>query len=180
MYYEEAKVREYTRKDRPYYQVYLGYDSAFKKEEDIAVIRIKDLKELESNINPELIDSYKDKITDLTKENLQLKKDLQELQQDKEKLISERSSIIEEANVEIKKASEKIIEEQEVHKKELSELNSKLNNEKDFSKALLIAMNDLNKRSFFSRLINKEPNSVKTVLELKPVEIDVKDISEDK
>lgn len=41
-------------------------------------------------------------------------------------------------------------------------------------------MNDLNKRSFISRLINKEPDSVKKILELKPVEIDVNDISKDK
>lgn len=180
MYYEEAKVREYKRKDRPYYQVYLGYDSNFIKEEDVVIIRNKDLKELESKANPELIDSYKDKITDLSEEILQLEKDLQEVQQIKEELISEKASIIEEANVEILKASEKIIAESEKHKEELAELNLKLNNEKDLTKALLIAMNDLNKRSFISRLINKEPDSVKKILELKPVEIDVNDISKDK
>ena len=180
MYLEEAKVREYKRKDRPYYQVYLGYDSKFNKEEDVVIIRKEELKELESKANPELIDSYEVKIEDLSEKILQLEKDLQELQRQKEELISEKAVIIEEANVEILKASDKIINESEEHKKELAELNLKLNNEKDLTKALLIAMNDLNKRSFFSRLINKEPNSVKRILELKPVEIDVNDISKDK
>ena len=176
--YEVAEVKEYFRKSKKegkkaYNQINLGYNSNFKKDEKVAILRLTELKELEASFNSEELAELKGKIQTLTEENSNLKEDLQNMEQEKEKLIETTNSRIEEANKEIKEASNKIISEQDNHKKEVAELNSKLGNEKDFSKVLLIAIGDLKARGLISRIRNSEPETVKKALELKPKEIDV-------
>ena len=206
MYFEKAEVKEYFRKNSKgnkiaYYQIRLKKDSKFNGVKTIALVDISELEKIvEVNDNDNFIE-LEAKYNNVIEENLLLKQELNHLKHtyenvlsevnvlkeeninEKEKysnLISETNSKIEEANDNIFEAKEKIEELQKEHKKELIELNSKLNNEKDFSKALLIAINDLNKRSFFNRLFNKEPSSVKKVLELKPKEFIVNDNSSEK
>ena len=204
MYYEEANVRKYTdSKGRPYYQIRLKKDSKLTDKElkvkpialvDVAEIKeiakssnIKKFNELQANLNntseelaevKQQLQEAKATVESLTSENEKLKEEKLQLQED---LITEKNKhkeLIEAANNNVVEAKDKVIKLQEEHIKEIAELNSKLNNEKDFSKALLVAVNDLNKRNFFSRLINKEPDSVKKILELKPIVEIATDISE--
>lgn len=125
-------------------------------------------------------------VNKLTDEIARLQQELLTEKAKYEKLIEETNSKIDVANANVIEAKDKIERLQMEHKEELGvklaeikELNIKLNNEKDISKALLVAINDLNKRNFIARLFNKEPSSVKQVLELKPKELLVKDISEE-
>ena len=185
MYTEEAEVKTYYRKNskgakKPFNQINLGNKSKFKNEEKVVIVNAEDYKEFESKANTEYIATLEETITDSEEDNKQLQQQLKQLKEEKEAKIIEANSKIEEANTNVIEAKDKIEKIQEDHKKEMAELNTKLNNEKDFSKALLVAMNDLNKRNFFSRLINKEPDSVKKVLELKPIEISSNGISKDK
>lgn len=186
MYTEEAEVKTYYRKSstgtkKPFNQINLGNKSNFKTEEKVVIINAEDFKEFKSKANPEYIATLEETIDSLKGSIKELEHQLKQMKEEKEAKIVEANSKIEEANTNIIEAKDKIETLQQEHIKEVAELNSKLNNEKDFSKALLVAVNDLNKRNFFSRLINKEPDSVKKILELKPlVEIPTKDISKDK
>lgn len=163
MYYEEAQVKTYYRKSgknkKPYNQINLGVTSEFENEENVIVLREdifhKIKEELESeNTKQEELTKLQETIKKLEEENNNLKKEIENTD-DLPKIID----LQEKHNVQITDLNEK-----------LHELNFRLNNEKDFSKALLVAMNDLNKRSFFDRLRNKEPESVKIVTELKALE----------
>ena len=175
--YEVAEVREYFRKSKKegkkaYNQINLGYNSIFKKGEKVAILKLAELEELEASSNADVIAELEAKVQSLTEENLQLKEDLQQLEQEKENLVEDYNSRIDKYNKEIKVASDKVIAEKDKHEKELTEVYSKLTNEKDFSKVLLVAIGDLKARSFLARLRNSEPESVKMALELKPKELE--------
>jgi septal ring factor EnvC (AmiA/AmiB activator) len=163
MYYEEAQVKTYYRKSgknkKPYNQINLGVTSEFENEENVIVLREdifnKIKEELESeNTNQEELTQLQETIKKLEEENDKLKEEIENTD-DLPKIID----LQEKHNLQITDLNEK-----------LHDLNFRLNNEKDFSKALLVAMNDLNKRNFFDRLRNKEPESVKIVTELKALE----------
>ena len=131
-------------------------------------------------------------VTSLTEEKSKLENDVEEykgaseslasdvhkLNKEKSKLQEDKASLQEKIlNVEDK--NEDIIQLQKEHKKEISdkdseiaELNSKLNNEKDYSKALLIALLDSYKRNWLDRIRNIEPESTTKVLTLRPIEIE--------
>lgn len=185
MYTEEAEVKTYYRKNskgikKPFNQINQGNKSKFKAGDKVVIINAEDYKEFTAKANVEHIATLEKTIDSLTATVKELKLQLKQMEEEKEAKIIEANSKIEEANVNVIEAKDKIEQLQREHIEEVAELNYKLNNEKDFSKALLVAMNDLNKRSFIARLINKEPDSVKKVLGLKPVEIEASDISEDK
>lgn len=198
MYYEEAEVKQYsrdTKKGKKHFnQIHLGQKSEFKHEEKVVVINKDSFKKIVDESEVEANQELQQQLEKVIAENNTLKKDLQELEKEKENLIQDSNNKVDTFNnnmmelakqieesknnvIQLQQEKENLISET---KSEVAELNYKLNNEKDFSKALLVAMNDLNKRSFFSRLFNKEPESVKQVLELKPKELPVNDISKKK
>ena len=163
MYYEEAQVKTYYRKSgknkKPYNQINLGVTSEFENEDNIVVLRADTFQEIKKQLENE--NNTHDDI-------VKLEETIKKLEEEKDNL---------KQKLENTDNLPKIINLQETHKEELHNLNEKvhelnfrLNNEKDFSKALLVAMNDLNKRSFFDRLRNKEPESVKMVTELKTLD----------
>ena len=197
MYYEEAEVKEYIRnKNKPsekkFKQIYLG-TSNFKKEDNVVIIKSEDFNKLNTNSTAEKVAELEAIIKDLTEEKLQLEQSLQELKKNHEKYIEETNSSIEEAtNIvnTVKEKSEKLEKEykQKLEEKDsaitkkdsiIEDLTNNLANEKDYSKALLIARTDLLKRNVVKRLFNVEPDSSKMVAELKPKEIDVETTSKD-
>ena len=182
-----------------------------EKVKPIALVNVSEIKEIaeSSNINKlnELQANYKETseelvevkqlqeskatVESLTSELKKLKEEKVQLQED---LITEKDKhkeLIEAANNNVTEAKDKVITLQKEHKEELSvkeseiaELNYKLNNEKDYSKALLVANKDLLKRNIFKRIANIEPESSKYVTELKKLPenveaTDVNDISEE-
>lgn len=105
---------------------------------------------------------------------------------DVHKLTEEKIELQQEL-IKLEDKNEEIIQLQKEHKEEIgfkdneiAELNYKLNNEKDYSKALLVARSDLLNRNIFKRITNIEPESSKYVAELKKlpenVEVNVEDI----
>jgi len=183
-----------------------------EKVKPIALVNVSEIKEIaeSSNINKlnELQANYKETSEELVEVKQQLQEskatvesltsELKKLKEEKvqlqEDLLTEKDKhkeLIEAANNNVTEAKDKVITLQKEHKEELSvkeseiaELNYKLNNEKDYSKALLVANKDLLKRNIFKRIVNIEPESSKYVTELKKLPenveaTDVKDISEE-
>lgn len=183
-----------------------------EKVKPIALVNVSEIKEIaeSSNINKlnELQTNYKETSEELVEVKQQLQEskatvesltsELKKLKEEKvqlqEDLLTEKDKhkeLIEAANNNVTEAKDKVITLQKEHKEELSvkeseiaELNYKLNNEKDYSKALLVANKDLLKRNIFKRIVNIEPESSKYVTELKKLPenveaTDVKDISKE-
>lgn len=165
----------------------------------------KKLKALENNETEakyeELVSKYNELLTkhnDLTEAYSTLEEEnnklVAEAKEDKQKLLNasnedkseEYISKLEAKAEEITELNNKLQDLTEAKAEEIAELNNKiydinikLNNEKDFSKALLVAMNDLNKRNFLDRLRNKEPESVKIITTLKLPENITEDTAEE-
>lgn len=205
MYYEEAEVKRYFRKNKkgeknPYCQIGIKQKSKFNVPMKIALVDIEELKkinessdinkfnELQANYNKtseeltelkQELQQYKATVESLTSDVKSLKEEKLQLQED---LLTEKNKheeIIEAANNNIVEAKDKIVKIQKEHKEEISvkdseiaELNLKLNNEKDYSKALLVVRSDFLKQNAIKRLLKVEPESSKMVAELKPKELE--------
>lgn len=184
MYFEEAEVKEYFRKDskgnkKPYYQIGIKKKSKFNKPTKVALVDVAELKELIAIAKPEVITELEAKLNDVEEEKLQLKQELQQFKQQEEELTSEVENLRSEKQqlqqdlLKAEGKSEEIIQLQQEHKEEIAELNFKLNNEKDLTKTLLVVRSDLLNRNLFNRIRNKEPESSKKVAELKQLPEDV-------
>ena len=188
MYFEEAIVKTYYRnyknKKVPFNQLNLGQDSKFNKNPEepdkVAVLNIIDFEELANNNGLTKLNEMEVKYNELQKENLQLKEEIEKLKSTAKSLASDVNKLkeekiqLQEDLLKLEEKNKEIIELQKEHKEELvvkdseiAELNYKLNNEKDYSKALLVVINDLFKRNAFNRLRNTETESYKRVVKLK-------------
>ena len=77
MYYEEAEVKEYFRKDskgnkKPYYQIGIKKKSKFNKPTTVALVDVAEIKKLESLAKPEVITELEAKLNAIEEEKLQL------------------------------------------------------------------------------------------------------------
>lgn len=198
MYYEEAEVKKYHRKNsegvkKPYYQINLKKSSKFNHAKPIALVDISEIKEIEENSNQEKISEIKDELNELKITKHEVDEKLIQSEELNEKLTSENNILKEEISklksdlLKAKEKNEEIIQLQKDHKKELEnknkeikELNSKLLKEKDLTKSLLVVRNDLLTRNLISRIRNKEPESSKLIGEIKPRELDAKNINRNK
>lgn len=164
MYFEEAKVKTYYRKDskgnkKPYFQINLSNKTKFNESDTIVLVDLNDIKELETNANPEEVKELADKIKLKLEENKQLEEEVKKLKLEKYELQEE-----------LTKANDKdkeIIQLQQDHKEELAKLNAELNKEKDLTKTLLAVRNDFIKRPLIDRIRNKEPDSSKYLTKIK-------------
>ena len=173
-----------------------------KKVKPIALVNVDEIKEIAESSNIKKFNELQANYKGTSEELVELKQQLQEEKATVESLTSEleklkeekvqlqedlltekdkHKELIEAANNNVVEAKDKVITLQKQHKEELSvkdseiaELNVKLNNEKDYSKALLVALTDVYKRNMFNRIRNKEPESTIKVLELRPKEIEAK------
>lgn len=194
MYYEEAEVKQYFRKDRkgnkkPYYQIGIKKKSKFNKAGKIALVDIYELESLLEGIDSDKINETNTKLKSTSQELIQLKKDFDELKLDNESLmlnlekISSEKEIVQE-NLLIEKdklkektddvveVKDKLIKLQEEHKKEVKELHSKLEVASNKIEKLLIIINNkdndivfLAKRGLGSRIRNKLTERIKATLE---------------
>lgn len=199
MYYEEAEVKEYFRKDskgnkKPYYQIGIKKKSKFNKPTTVALVDIAEIKEIAKNTDVNKYSELKANYNSTSEELVEIKQQLQEAKATIESLTSElknlkeekvqlqedlltekdkHKELIEAANNNVIEAKDRIEELQKEHKEELAELNFKLNNEKDLTKSLLVVRSDLLNRNLINRIRNKEPDSSKKVAELKKLPEDV-------
>ena len=192
MYYEEAEVKRYYRKNSegekiPYFQINLKKSSKFNEAKPVALVDISEIEEIEKNSDNSRISEIEAELSELRNENHKLKEELAQSNEVNEKLTSENTSFkneISELQKNLLKAeskNEEIIKLQRTHKQELEnkndeiqKLNSMLNHEKDLTKTLLVVRNDLLTRGLISRIRNREPESSKLVAEIKPIELEVK------
>lgn len=199
MYYEEAEVKEYKSinkqngTERIKFQINLNKKSKFREPKKIALVDIDEIEEIASSLDADKLNElevhlkqYKEDNDKLNKQLNQYKEENQELEETAKSLAADVNKLKEEKiqlqddllnleeNMEAK--NEEIIELQKQHKEELSELNFKLNNEKDLTKSLLVVRSDLLNRNALDRLRNKEPESSKRIAKLKeiPEEVEVK------
>lgn len=193
MYYEIAEVKKYVsvnKKDgteRIKFQINLKKDSKFREPKEIALVDVADIEEIVktldvANVNEleATVKQHEEETIELNKQLLQYKEQLQELEDTAKSLASDVHKLTEEKIelqqelIKLEDKNEEIIQLQKEHKEEIgfkdseiAELNYKLNNEKDYSKALLVARSDLLNRNIFKRIANIEPESSKYVAELK-------------
>ena len=212
MYYEEAEVREYNRKDKktgvekPYYQIRLKKDSKFNEAKPIGLVNLSEIKELinssdvakynelEANFNETSVEvnELKQQIQELKASNGTLSSEVEILKSEKVKLeddlkiekekynglLEDTNSKIDVANANVIEAKDKVFNVQkekeaiiEAKDNEIKELNSKLNDEKDFSKKLLAVINSkdndivyLAERGLTKRIINKLPERIENIV----------------
>lgn len=161
MYYEEAEVKEYYRKDskgnkKPYYQIGIKKKSKFNEAKTIALADIDEIKDIAKKCDVNIISELEVKLKDSSKELNELKEQLKELKEENESLISENY-----------KLQHDLINIKEENEYELKDLTSKLLHEKDLTKSLLVVRSDLLNRNFFNRILNKEPDSSKKIAKIK-------------
>lgn len=167
MYYEEAEVKEYYRKDskgnkKPYYQIGIKKNSKFNRAGKIALLNISEIKEIAENSDINKINELKANLKQTSEEVIELKQQLQEYKKANETLTSENY-----------KLQQELLKIKEDNKVEVKELYSKLLHEKDLTKSLLVVRSDLLNRSLINRIRNKEPESSIKVGKLKGLPEDV-------
>ena len=167
MYYEEAEVKEYYRKDskgikQPYWQIGIKKKSKFNKPKPIALIDIAEVKELESFLEANPIEEYKAKINKLEEDLSQYKQQLKTVKATNETLSSE--------NNELKKDKIQLQEDLLTYKNHYEDKAEELTEEKEESKKLLASIvsltnknNELDKENTFlksrglkDRIFNKQ------------------------
>lgn len=174
MYYEEAEVKEYFRKDskgnkKPYYQIGIKKKSKFNEAKPIALVDIAEIKEVANNLDINKFNELKANLKETSEEVIELKQQLQEYKEANETLTSENY-----------KLQQDLLQIKEKNEAEVKDLSSKLLHEKDLTKSLLVVRSDLLNRSLINRIRNKEPESSKMIAEIKELpEVNVKDISKD-
>ena len=186
MYFEEAVVKEYPRKDgKPNKQLNLGVNSKFKKKDKVMVISSDKIETFKQNLEPKTKE-LENKLSVCRNENQKLKDELDKLKNEKAKLESENKEIIKVANENVIGAKDKLLEKeneikqlQRQHAKdikekdaEIKELNQLLNNEKDTSKTLLLAVYSYEERGIINSWFNRTPQLAKQILKENPKPIE--------
>ena len=179
MYYEEAIVREYRRKDgRNNKQLNLGVNSKYKKDDEVIIIKSDKIQTFKENLEPQT-KQLKENVEGLETENQKLKTELEAIKTELQNLKNEKETIIETANKNVLEATQQVLEkEKEIneinknHAKELAALNKELNNEKDTSKTLLLAVYSYEERGIINGLFNRTPTLAKQILKENPKPIE--------
>lgn len=186
MYFEEAVVKEYPRKDgKPNKQLNLGVNSKFNKKDKVMVISSDKIETFKQNLEPKTKE-LENKLSVCRDENQQLKDGLKKLELEKSEIVSKYNDIIENANNNMLEATQKVLDKEaeinelnrqhakEIKEKdeEIKELNSKLSNEKDISKTLLVGLYAYEERGIIDNLFNRTPKLVKRLLEENPKPIE--------
>lgn len=198
MYFEEAEVKKYTTKnqktgvERTSFQIHLKKDSKFREPKKIGLINLSEVKKIETFLEDNPIEEKEAEINELLEVKVQLEKELQQLKAANEKLTSENKTLkeekiqlqkdllteknnakdyIEEANTTLLEAKDNVINLQNEQKKEVKELNSKLEAANDKIEKLLIVVNNkdndivyLAKRGLGSRIVNKLTERIEATL----------------
>lgn len=168
MYFEEATVKEYYRKNKEgnkkaFNQINLGFRSNFQKEEAVVILTKETFEKITAEANPETITEIKAATEKIAIENDKLNQELQAMQEENLQLTEEVSDLTEEisklktdlieANDKITNSKEEIIQLQKEHKEEIAEARKET---LEFSKAINYIMN----RNLFSRIRNSIPKEV--------------------
>ena len=179
MYYEEAVVKEYARKDgRNTKQINLGVNSSYKKKDKVIIISSDKIETFKHNLQPKTQELEKTVAT-LQEENQKLKDDLKKMKAEKEEIISLKDDIKETANKNVMDSKDKLFEMERQHAQELKEkntelkeLNVKLNNEKDTSKTLLLGLYSYEERGIVNSFFNRTPKLAKQIMKENPKPIE--------
>lgn len=162
LYYEEAEVKEYYRKNKegvkvPYYQVGVKKKSKFSKPKPIGLVDLNEIRELNTFLKNNPIEDKEAEIIKLKEEVIELKKQL-----------NEKKETVESLSSKVGELKEDKIQLQE----ELLETKDNLGAEKDISKTLLLALYSYEERGYFKGLLNKTPDLAKQILKENPKPIE--------
>ena len=174
MYYEEAEVKEYYRKDskgnkKPYCQIGIKKKSKFNEAKTIALVDVDDIKELVKNSTGGSLKEKEVKLKEATVENDKLNQKLLQLKEDNETL----EDTVNELKDKVAELQQELLQAKKENDVEIKDLTSKLLHEKDLTKSLLLVRSDLLNRNLISRIRNKEPTSSKKISEFKELPEDV-------
>ena len=101
-----------------------------------------------------------------------IKTELQNLKNEKETIIETANKNVLEATQQVLEKEKEINEINKNHAKELAALNKELNNEKDTSKTLLLAVYSYEERGIINGLFNRTPTLAKQILKENPKPIE--------
>jgi predicted RNase H-like nuclease (RuvC/YqgF family) len=168
MYYEEAEVKEYYRKDskgnkKPYYQIGIKKKSKFNEAKTIALVDIDDIQQIEEYSTTDGLKELEVKLKEATVENDSLNKKLLQLKEGNETL----EATVNELKDKVAELQQELLQVKEEHDIEVKDLTSKLLHEKDLTKTLLVVRSDIMERGLIGRIRNIEPDSSKKLKELK-------------
>ena len=167
MYFEEAKVKRYFRKNSkeekvPYFQINLPKNSKFNEVKPIGLIDINELEKLEGFLETNPIEENEAKINELKEENLKLKEEVESLKQVAKDLASDVN--------ELKEDKLQLQNNLLTYKNHYEDKIEELNEEKEDSKGLLATITKLTtekaevekeniflkNRSLLNRILNKQ------------------------
>lgn len=163
MYYEEANVKEYFRKDskgnkKPYYQINLKKKSKFNEVKPVAITDISELKELIEVINSIDLNQLEANLDGKEREIVKLKQELQQFKEENVKLSSENYNLQQElisVNKNYENKLEEIASEKETSKKLLASITNLTSEKAEIEKENIFLKN----RNLFNRIINKKYES---------------------
>ena len=186
MYFEEAVVKEYPRKDgKPNKQLNLGVNSKYKKKDKVIILSSENIQTFKEKLEPKTKE-LEATVKRLENENQKLKLDLEKLKEEKTNFESEKNELITTTNAYLLEAKDTILKKEEEisriktkHAKEIKEkdseikeLNINLNNEKDTSKTLLLAIYSYEERGYINGFLNRTPQLAKQILKENPKPIE--------
>lgn len=173
MYFEEAEVKEYHRKNKegkktPYYQIRLKKDSKFSAVKEVALVDISEIKTIDKEYDVNKIFEMEAKLNETSTELTNLKQELNVLKKNNENLKKDNYNLQDKlikCNDKKDEKTEELLKEKDLVKKE-----------RNLTKTLFAVRSDLLKRNLLDRILNKEPESSVIAGTLKQVPIDVEDI----
>ena len=179
MYFEEAVVKEYGRKDgKPNKQINLGVNSNFNKKDTVLIISSDKVETFKENLEPKTKE-LKKQLELCRNENAKLKLDLKKVNDEKLEIEAAKNEIKDAANKNVIDAKDKILEIQNQHASELKEkdseikeLNKMLRNEKDISKTLLLGLYSYEERGVINSFFNRTPALAKQIMKENPKPIE--------
>lgn len=160
MYYEEANIKEYFRKDskgnkKPYYQINLKKKSKFNEVKPVAIVDISELKELIDVINSIDFNQLETNLDEKENEIVKLKQDIHKFKEDNVKLTSENYDLQQQIisiNKNYEDKLEEIASEKETTKKLLASITNLTSEKAEVEKENIFLKN----RNLFNRIINKK------------------------
>lgn len=163
MYYEEANVKEYFRKDskgnkKPYYQINLKKKSKFNEVKPVAIVDISEMKELIEAINTIDLNQLEANLDGKEREIVNLKQELQQFKEANSKLTSENYDLQQQlisVNKNYENKLEEIASEKETSKKLLASITNLTSEKAEIEKENIFLKN----RNLFNRIINKKYES---------------------
>lgn len=165
MYFEEAEVKEYHRKNKegkktPYYQIRLKKDSKFSAVKEVALVDISEIKTIDKEYDVNKIFEMKAKLNETSTELTNLKKELNEYKTINKNLKKDNYNL-QDKLIKCNEKKDEKTEEKDKKTEELLKEKDLVKEEQNIIINLLNVIKDYKDLNLLDRIRNKEPESSK-------------------